>query len=126
MKSWQPAQIVMLTLPKQGLLYFNVSALVNLEYLDLSRNAIKDLRGMGLEKCGSLQHLNLRQNLVSKRESLKVLGFLKSMQYFLLKGNPVTKLADYRTTGLYISIFQDDAYYLKFCISPHFSHSLIL
>lgn len=98
MKTWQPSQLVMLTLPRQNLTYFNVGGLVNLEYLDLSRNAIREIRGMGLEKCHALQHLNLKQNLIAKRENLKVLGFLPCLQYLMLKGNPVTKAPDYRLT----------------------------
>jgi Leucine-rich repeat (LRR) protein len=99
MTTWQPSQLVMLTLPKQNLTYFSVGGLVNLEYLDLSRNAIREIRGMGLEKCNALQHLNLKQNLIQKRENLKVLGFLPCLQYLMLKGNPVTKAPDYRLTG---------------------------
>ncbi len=103
MKTWQPSQLVMLTLPRQNLTYFNVGGLVNLEYLDLSRNAIREIRGMGLEKCHALQHLNLKQNLIAKRENLKVLGFLPCLQYLMLKGNPVTKAPDYRLTGTSVS-----------------------
>lgn len=99
MKAWHPSQLVMLVISKQNLTYFNVGTLVNLEYLDLSRNSLKEIRGMGLEKCQALQHLNLKQNLIYKRESLKVLGFLPCLQYLMLKGNPVTQAPDYRLTS---------------------------
>jgi len=100
MSSWQPAQLVMLALPKQGLTYFNVDGLVNLEYLDLSNNMIREIRGIGLEKCHALQHLNLKRNQIQRRENLKAFGFLPCLQYLMLRGNPVTKLSDYRLAGI--------------------------
>lgn len=38
MQTWNPSQLVMLALPKLDLELFNVGSLVNLEYLDLSRD----------------------------------------------------------------------------------------
>ncbi|KAL6062169.1 hypothetical protein QOT17_012420 [Balamuthia mandrillaris] len=106
MKTWQPEQIVMVSLSKQGLTCFNVSSLVHLEYLDLSRNKITETRGMGLERCSQIQHLNLANNLISERkESLQVFAYMRNLRYLLLRNNPIAKSSNYRLQVIFATKF---------------------
>eukprot|EP01087_Luapelamoeba_hula_P021301 TRINITY_DN741_c0_g1_i1.p1 TRINITY_DN741_c0_g1~~TRINITY_DN741_c0_g1_i1.p1 ORF type:complete len:1692 (+),score=255.49 TRINITY_DN741_c0_g1_i1:147-5222(+) len=106
MQKWSPQQIVLLNLPKCNLSTINVAPLVNLEYLDLSKNVIKELRGLGLERCTALQHLNLKNNLISENKAdLNVLSYLLSLRYLLMKGNPVATSPHYRVLIIYFTKF---------------------
>ena len=97
MSEWTPSKIVLLSLPKNNLETFNVGSLVNLEFLDLSKNKIRDLTGAGLEKCKSLKHLNLRANEIQATgNNYKVFAWMMALQTLVLKNNPIASDSSYK------------------------------
>jgi len=105
MSSWNVSQLVMLALPKLELVTFDVSGFSSLEILDLSDNKIKEIRSLGLETCTNLQNLNLKQNLIKSRDNIKVLGFLLSLQYLSLRGNPIVNISGYKNMVIFETRF---------------------
>lgn len=84
---FRPELLTKLVLSGQELTEFHVGQLTKLEYLDLSKNHLTELRGAGLERCSRLVSLNLSDNLLHYRESLDVLACLPSLLKLWLTGN---------------------------------------
>lgn len=70
---WAPETITTIELVNCNLTIFHVGDMKNLLNLNLSGNKITDIRGNGLEHLLKLKVLNLKDNLISKKENLKAL-----------------------------------------------------
>lgn len=71
MGKFQPELIRKIELPNCSLTLFHVGSFPWLEVLDLSNNKISNVRGNGMEQCVRLYHINLSNNLISRKENLK-------------------------------------------------------
>eukprot|EP01113_Clastostelium_recurvatum_P004422 TRINITY_DN11951_c0_g1_i1.p1 TRINITY_DN11951_c0_g1~~TRINITY_DN11951_c0_g1_i1.p1 ORF type:complete len:801 (+),score=124.15 TRINITY_DN11951_c0_g1_i1:52-2403(+) len=94
--------VVKLALPSCKLPYFNVCGFSSLEELDLSSNFIETLRNQGLEHADRLRVFDLRDNLIGRREELKVFGLVPLLRVVMLQGN---KLKNYRSRLIYETRF---------------------
>ncbi len=94
---WEPLSLRRLSLPDCSLTVFHVKPFVNLEHLDLSRNAISNVIDSGIAFCEALRFCDLRNNAIAKREQLVAFQFNLELKQLFLSGNDVVKLKDYRT-----------------------------
>jgi Leucine-rich repeat (LRR) protein len=72
-RMWAPEMITHIELANSNLTVFHVGDMKNLVSLNLSNNKLTDIRGNGLEHLLNLKTLNLKDNLISKKENLKAL-----------------------------------------------------
>lgn len=73
---WRPELLTKIEIVNAFLTVFHVGEFKNLELLDLSNNKITNIRGCGLEHCDRLKVLNLKNNLIIKKENLKALWYV--------------------------------------------------
>ena len=74
MKSWQPATLKELNLTSLGLFSIHVAVFENLEILNLENNNISAVLGSGMAQCIKLRMVNLRNNKISQKDTLKEFG----------------------------------------------------
>jgi len=91
-----------------------------LEYLDLSYNKIVTIAG--LEMLARLKLLHVEHNKVAAVSALRPLSLNTRLQNLSLKGNPVTAVANYRTTVL--SFVGADVKFLDGAVVSHRSCKL--
>lgn len=85
-----------LNLSGHGLQEIHVGSLVNLQELDVSRNALSDLTHTGLAACRSLCILDVSDNAVGNDVSVEYLSLLPSLLDLRLNNNPLQRSATLR------------------------------